>query len=49
MISAWFERKKVNVAMITHREDVEMFSLRIDFTVEDNAGSAPHQWHQVLT
>jgi hypothetical protein len=37
VISAWFERKKVNVAMITHREDVEMFSLRIDFTVKDNA------------
>ena len=44
MISAWFERKKVNVAMITHREDVEMFSLRIDFTVKDNAGRVlPHQ------
>jgi hypothetical protein len=37
VISAWFEWKKVNVAMITHREDVDMFSLRIDFTVTDNA------------
>jgi hypothetical protein len=36
VISAWFERKKVNVAMDTHREDVEMFSLRFDFTVKDN-------------
>lgn len=40
MISARFEIEKVNVAMITHREDVEMFSLRFDFIVKDDVVKA---------
>lgn len=40
VISARFEIEKVNVAMITHREDVEMFSLRFDFIVKDDVVKA---------
>jgi hypothetical protein len=37
-ISAWFEKKKVKVAMNTREEDAEMFSLKFDITVKDKAG-----------
>ncbi len=41
VISECFERTTVNVAMSTHREYVEMFSLRFDFTVNNNVGVLP--------